>query len=207
MPRAPKQLNKQAFLLTGLPASGKSTIATKFADNFGAVILDSDFAKRKLPEYSDSPAGAALVHEESDVIIFGDDSNPSFSPLIQKCYNDGTNIVIPKIGHNYKSLETFAMNLSILGYEVHLTLVSLDRRIATVRAIDRYLRTDRYVPLSLIFDGYSNEPVLSYYRLKNNTYSNSDVFKSFGKISTDVEMGQKPRVIFTDKENPATLFV
>ncbi len=53
----------KAYFVTGLPASGKSTLVTKIADHLGSVILDSDFAKRKLPEFDNTFAGANLVHE------------------------------------------------------------------------------------------------------------------------------------------------
>ena len=62
---------QQAYLVSGAPASGKSGIATRLADETGAYILDSDYAKRKFPEYSETDDGASLVHEEADDIIFG----------------------------------------------------------------------------------------------------------------------------------------
>ncbi|MDR6567395.1 hypothetical protein [Chitinophaga ginsengisegetis] len=41
--------NRKAFILIGLPASGKSSIACRMADNFGAIILDADIPKGQLP--------------------------------------------------------------------------------------------------------------------------------------------------------------
>src|SRR5690606_3790793 len=46
LPRSHVMANKQVFLITGLPASGKSGIANTIADDYGAVIIDSDYAKR-----------------------------------------------------------------------------------------------------------------------------------------------------------------
>ena len=66
---------KQAFVLIGLPASGKSSIAVDIADKYGALLLDSDLAKRKLPEYKVYPWGASLVNAESSLIVFGDKVN------------------------------------------------------------------------------------------------------------------------------------
>lgn len=51
LPRTDLKQEKQAFYIIGLPASGKSGIAALLSDNYGAIILDSDFAKRKFPEY------------------------------------------------------------------------------------------------------------------------------------------------------------
>ena len=65
----PKSVIKdsQAIIVTGLPASGKSTISNKIADKFGAYIIDSDYAKLKLPEYD--IFGANTVHKESTAIV------------------------------------------------------------------------------------------------------------------------------------------
>lgn len=38
---------RNAYLITGLPASGKSTLVNRIADDLGAMIVDSDYAKRK----------------------------------------------------------------------------------------------------------------------------------------------------------------
>jgi hypothetical protein len=78
--------SKDACVLIGLPASGKSTIARRFATEYGAIILDSDFAKRKLPEFPNYPWGASIVHEESAKIIFGEEED-GFASLFAKASN------------------------------------------------------------------------------------------------------------------------
>lgn len=209
LPESGVQAGGKAFIIIGLPASGKSSIANKISDHFKAVILDCDFAKRKLPEYEGNPAGASIVHEESDAIVFGNElfaSNSKFKPVFEYCFENKLNIVVPKIGHNYEKIDDLTIGLSKLGYEVHLTLVSLDKRKATIRAVNRFKKQGRYVPLSLIFDGYGNDPALTYYRLKNKTFRTASIFKSFGKISTDVIKDNDPIIIETDKDNPACLF-
>lgn len=194
----------QAVIVIGLPASGKSSVSNKISEEFGAIILDSDFAKRKFPEFYNYEFGASLVHEESDAIVFAcNQSNKpnDFETLFEKSVKNRTNIVIPKIGHNAKSIKTFAELLkNHFQYDVHLILINLDRKDATLRAVERYRSSKRYVPLGLIFDGYSNDPILTYYILKCKEKS---LFSSFGEISTHV----KPSVC-TDLENnsPAALF-
>jgi hypothetical protein len=84
-----------------------------------------------------------------------------------------------------------------------LVLVSLDWQKSTIRAVKRFKKTGRYVPLGLIFDGYSNEPILSYYRIKNNY---SHLFESIGKISTDVEEGKPPVYIESTYNSPVGIF-
>lgn len=192
------QCNSEAYVIIGLPASGKSGISDKIADLTGSIVLDSDYAKRKLPEFYDYKCGASLVHLESDALIFPQEisNKPSnFTPLFVKCTDQKNNICIPKIGHNHQSILSFCKILKeTFKYKVHLILVALDRRKATIRAIKRYIDTGRYVPIGLIFDGYANDPILTYYRLKNiNAQSNT--FETFCAISTDVKMGESPVIV------------
>jgi Zeta toxin len=205
-PNSPLQYNKQAFVITGPPASGKSGISEKIAENFGAIILDSDYAKRKLPEY-DSVVGAARTHSESGMMILGstylNDFQRKFATLLDLCSNDGINIVIPKIGDSAESLVVLCNKLKIFGYEVHLTLLELDRKKATQRAVKRFHTSNRYVPLSLIYDVYGNEPTLAYYRIKNN---HPHDFASLGMLSNDVGIDESPFFIEGNSLNPASLF-
>jgi hypothetical protein len=209
LPKSEIQQNKQAFIITGLPASGKSSISNIFSEEYGAVILDSDYAKRKLPEFEEF--GASIVHDESDALILGSNNMlekpKDFRTLLELCSQSGSNIVLPKIGHDSGKMSDLAKTLrNIYGYSVHLTLVSLDRKIAVSRAIHRFHETKRYVPIGLIFDDYSNEPTNTYHKLKNEN-KNSRLFESFGIINTDVEKGAFPQVIEYDNNNPAHLFV
>lgn len=183
---------KQAFIVIGPPASGKSGIAETIADDYGAVIADPDYAKRKLPEYEDEeiPFGSPLVHLESSAIIYGFDkaSSPShIKPLIEICLDKSHNLVIPTIGSNYAKILSLAKSLKQKrNYDVHLILTALSKKKATIRAVIRFFETRRYVPLSLIFDVWGNEPWLTYFYLK---CKHKDVFKSFGAVSTDVAKG------------------
>ena len=70
-----------------------------------------------------------------------------------------------KIGSNYESILTLIELLKANTYKVHLTLIELDRIIATKRALHRFKTTKRYVPLSLIFDTYNNSPSVAFYKL------------------------------------------
>ncbi len=189
LPKGPVKSKKQAFILIGLPASGKSTIASEISKRYGAIILDSDYAKRKLPEYNNHTYGASLVHEESSQITFGFSANPrKLKSLYEHCVEKGHNIIIPRIGQTPKSIIDLAKVLGETnGYKVHLILISLSKRDATVRAAVRYFNSKRYVPLGLIFDGYGNDPSLCYYYLRSKR---SALFASFGAISTSTNPAQ-----------------
>lgn len=185
-PNNPISGNGIAFYLIGPPASGKSTIAAKIAEFYGCYILDSDFAKRKLPEYGYQIGAASLVHEESNAIIFGENG------LMDRCLGKNLGLVIPKIGHDIGSIIVFCEGLKKAGYKVYLISVDLDRQKATQRAYNRYVKTHRYVPLSLIFDGYGNQPSLNYFKLKQQW---SKLFDGFAQISTDVHIDEPVLVI------------
>jgi len=193
---------KDACILIGLPASGKSTIARRFAVEYGAIILDSDFAKRKLPEFPNYPWGASIVHEESTNIIFGEDED-GFESLFSRAIEEELNLIIPKIGAAPEDIVEFAELLNNLKYKVHLTLVYLPKEKATLRALKRFKDTDRYVPLSLIFDVYSENPALTYFLLRDKR---TKLFSSFGVINTDVPIGIDPFCTDILGENPAGLY-
>ncbi len=188
-PRAEKKI----YYIIGLPASGKSGISNTIADLTGSYILDSDMAKRKLPEYYNKKGGATLVHNESDHIVFSyQDEESNKLNLYYFCVNNGYNIVVPKIGYNIDAILKFIEPLKERGYSAYLVLVDLERLKATQRAYNRFKQTSRYVPLSVIYDGYGNDPILNYYRIKQRHF---DSFKGYLQISTDVDLGQNPTII------------
>ena len=190
---------RQAFILIGPPASGKSGISNFLADKYGAHIIDSDYAKRKFPEFGEE-YGASLVHEESILVTFGSE-NQEFQEernVLGHCVAYGYNMVIPKIGANGKSIRELRELLIKLGYTVHLTLIKLDRLAATKRVTERFRQTKRYVPLSLVFDGYGNDPIVTYFELRNDKE-----WASTGSVSTE---GPKPIAIEFAGKNPAAFY-
>lgn len=185
---------KKAYYIIGPPASGKSGVANKIADLYGAYILDSDYAKRKLPEYKNQIGSASLVHEESDSLIFyNKDKN-----LLEHCIKNGYNMIIPKIGHNVKKIIEFCEALKKVGYQAFLISIDLDRQKATQRAYYRYIETKRYVPLALIFDSYGNQPTINYFKIKQQNLK-TNIFSGFAQISTDVLKGKN--AILKEEEN------
>ena len=193
-PRTTVQSDNKAFIVIGPPASGKSRVASSIADSSGSYILDSDYAKRKLPEYNIKIGSASLIHEESSKLIFNYES----SDLLTYCISNKYNMVIPKIGNSKNVLIKFCEELLSVGYTIYLICIDLDRKPATKRAFHRYKNTRRYVPLSLIFDGFGNDPVLNYFRIIHSK-SDSKIFSGYAQISTDVPLGSK--FILVDVEN------
>lgn len=205
-PRESVMCERQAFLITGLPASGKSCISNSISDSHHAYVLDSDYAKRKIPEYR-ANFGATITHEESSLIVNGADEQKfqfdGEDSLLSRCIKEGYNIVLPRIGYNRNKVLGIAMQLYECGYSVHFVLVRLSREKATQRAYARYKSSHRYVPLPLIFDGYANDPTIVYYDLKRENGGNK-VFSSFSMISTDVPKNAMPKLLDSEGETPIT---
>lgn len=196
-PRGEPRREAKAFIVIGLPASGKSTLVNKTADELGAFILDADYAKRKLPEYDGSFAGANLVHEESSRIVFGE--SPS---LLDLCRTKNYNVVIPKVGNHFWSIEKLRDGLASQGYRVHLCCTVAHRQSAALRAMKRFLITNRYVPLGLIFDGYANDPIMNYYRFRIEEQMRPGKWASLGAYYTEEE---EFRCDLSSEENPIFL--
>jgi len=203
LPQTPLKNDKQAFYIIGLPASGKSIVANNLSDKYGAIILDADYAKRKFPEYNHD-YGASVVHEESSVVIYGGKGKYKDEPsVLSYAVENNYNIIIPKIGDNKQKILNLTQALNDQGYSIHLILVRLDREKATIRALLRFIKTKRYVPLSMIFDTFSNEPTITFFDLKNNVNGCANkLFKSFTMISTDVPYGNPYQILLKDEDSP-----
>lgn len=178
--------DREAFIIIGLPASGKSGIASKVSDYYRAVLIDSDFAKRKIPEFC-KKNGAALVHKESKVIK---------DEIMHAAIYMGLNFVLPIIGSDYNEVLNTINNLRRHKYKVSLILVELDRVKATRRAFSRFIQTQRYIPLSKILDEYSNSPSLVFYKILVNKPDLPMVL-----IDTDVPFGNTPKITVKHKFN------
>ena len=157
LPKTPVQSNKKIFFIIGSPASGKSTIANIISDKFGALILDSDYIKRALPEYKGKINGATLVHEESKQLLI---------KIRNMAIGLGFNIVHPIVGDDYNAFESLAnLFAEKEGYDVYIVLTELNRIKATLRALKRFCDTERYVPLNQILDDYAHDSIITFYKM------------------------------------------
>ncbi|EGQ8471138.1 hypothetical protein D6L40_06330 [Vibrio alginolyticus] len=188
-PRHRLKAESRAIILLGLPASGKSTVAQTMSDVRGAYIVDSDLAKKKLPEIA-FPNGAAWVHEESsDIAISG------LNSLQNYCIAYGYNMVIPKIGAKADSIEKLYQLLVENEYRVSLGLVWLAPEKALVRAIKRYQSSKRYIPIFKITREYKEYPKEVFDSLKKKLD-----WESVLHLSSDVEKGEPYEIIEIDND-------
>lgn len=176
--------DRKAFIIIGLPASGKSGIAAKISDYFNALLIDSDFAKRKFPEYCKTNV-ATLVHKESKFIN---------NEILNAAISLGLNLVLPVIGNDLEGVKAQIESLKTHRYKVTLILVELNRIKATQRAFIRFIKSKRYVPLSKVLDEYANDPSIVFYKLLRQ---NRNIPAAL--IDTDVPMENKPNIVLQQK--------
>ena len=186
----PADQGQQMYIVLGPPASGKSTIAEPLALSTRSRIVDSDIAKRELPEFQNGIGGPA-VHEESDLIM---------GSVLQRSTTNGDNMVIPLIGRDSKKIEKMIDKAKRWGYESHIIFVDLPIEEAASRAAYRFMNPEedgvkRWVDPNYVLsigEGWfkypKDSPSRTYEALKNKV-------KSYAKYSNDVPRGSEPKVI------------
>jgi predicted ABC-type ATPase len=143
---APCKVQNQpiAILTGGAPGSGKSTFIKKFAswmdDGTKVVKIDADAIRAKLPEYKGW--NAFNTHAETKDIVnrlLEDVGNPCEHDIIY----DGT----MNKADNYRPL---IEKLRGLGYKIFIIYIEVPKKVSIERAMGRYQRSGRYVPLEVI---------------------------------------------------------
>lgn len=174
-----KKKEGKVWLIVGVPASGKSTIANPIQEKNGAMLIDADEAKEKLPEFAGGLLAGA-VHEESSNIV---------SDVLKHAMEQKDNIVMPVVGKTYESLKHKIDRFKKAGYEVHLEYVDLPVEKATQRVKSRFVETGRLVsPKYLASVGL--KPKENYDKLKV-----TEEVDSYEAWNNDVERGAAPLLI------------
>lgn len=200
LPQTEVKSEKNFYFLIGLPASGKSTLSEKIADLTGSVVIDADIIKRKFPEFSNNSEAAFLTHRESQYLARPSTDLPFCKyNLMSQCLHLGYNIIYNAIGSNYEELKELIESIKEYDYKVNLILVELDRAKATLRCYERYKKNHRYLPLSMVFDKYANNPTISYFKCVENK-----IIDSYAHISSDVKIG-KPYLLINSNMNSLDL--
>lgn len=161
-----------ACVVLGAPASGKSSVSATIADETASVIIDADYAKRKLPEYENG-LGADLVHVESAELVEG--LGGLFEEVVEREYN----LVHVLVGRDQKKVRQHIDDLTSLGYKVTLVGTVIEPRIAARRALERFDKDGRYVPLDYVYFDVGTKPAETLEALKG-----SPDLTFFGSIDT-----------------------
>lgn len=181
-----KKQERQAYIIVGLPASGKSSMANPLEAETGSLIIDSDMAKERLPEFIESNGQRAdQVHTESQLIS---------EEVLKIAIENGDNMILPIVGKSEKSIMSKYDRLKDAGYDVHLRLVDLPIEKTIERAVNRYRETGRLVPIEYITNEVGYRPVQNYVIMEKK-----GIFASYEAISTDVKYGEKPQPITTEE--------
>lgn len=178
---------KRLDIVIGPPAAGKSTaLVNPISAYYKSLIIDSDMAKERLPEFAGG-IGANRVHLESKDI--------SLKTTLDAMEN-GINIVIPIVGKSLKSIEELRKLGVVYEYECHLHLNELSIEKALIRCMERFRNTGRYIAPEYIL-GVGTKPKENFEILKE-----SGKYKSYSRWSNDVEYGEKPILLesYPDKE-------
>ena len=127
--------DRRAAIVLGPPAAGKSTLANPIARKMNAAIIDSDEAKKMLPEY-EGGIGANAVHEESSDLA---------ERVLNLALEFGDNVVIPKVGGSPGSIERLITKLKEKGYSVDLVDMSVTYSNARSRMYMRFVKEGRLI--------------------------------------------------------------
>ena len=172
---------KRLDIVIGLPASGKSSaLVEPISEMYHSRIIDSDEAKKLLPEYNDG-WGAGIVHKESQLI-----ADRQFKAAVR----NGENITYPRVGGDCDELTDIIAAVKKQGYSVYIHFNELDRNKALGRMINRFLETGRYIKPELVTK-YGNGISATYETLKNR----SELVDGFSKWNNDVPLGCRPQLI------------
>lgn len=171
---APLRKESKATIVVGLPAAGKSSrIVNPLSDEQGAFILDSDEMKKLIPEYAETNGGAAnAVHKESKGLMkeaFAEFTNGNMT---------GTNIAIPIIGGNVKSIEEYVKPLINAGYDVEIAYKSATAKESANRVIKRAIQTGRFIPTSVVQNYDDNNVRNAYEEILAADYDGKKVKRS-----------------------------
>lgn len=137
-------------ILTGGPSgAGKSTFLKKYAPYLlsGNIFhIDADEIRAKIPEYEGW--NATNTHLETKDIV-----NELLDHIGGKCKYD---LVYDGTMNTSKNYFTLLNRIKSLGYETFIVYIRVPKEVSIERALARYQKTGRYVPLGVIDEIYEN---------------------------------------------------
>ncbi len=173
--------DKTAVIVLGPPASGKSSISNPIARKYDATIIDSDEAKKLLPEYAGG-VGANAVHTESKAII---------NQMEQLAIDEGDNLVIPTVGENADKIRGKVERYRNAGYNVQVVDVQVPAEEAAIRMFRRFYKTGRMIPTDYL-NKVGNKPSATYDILRKE-----GIADGYTRIDNTVAIDQ-PRPVLED---------
>ena len=170
--------DRRADIIIGLPASGKSSaLVDPISSKYKSMLIDSDEAKKLIPEFDDG-FGAGLVHAESKDIV---------GRVYDDVTDEGKNVVIPIVGSSYAKLKDEYINdLHQKGYKVYVHMADINPNVAAGRNLRRFAETGRFVDLAATSFKYGNKPREVFERIKKE-----GIADGYSRIDTTVFPGKQ----------------
>lgn len=177
---------KRLDLIIGVPAAGKSSaLAEPISEMYGSRMIDSDEAKKRIPEYRDG-YGASLVHKESQKI-----TEKHFEMSLSK----GENLVYQRVGSDYNAMEKIISQAKGYGYSVYVHYNELEKNKALGRMLERYLTTGRFLQPEL-YEKYGKSISDTFDKLTTaKSKDGKPLIDGHSKWDNDVPFGTPPRLV------------
>lgn len=125
--------NREAFFLIGSPGAGKSTIGIPLALKNGALRIDGDDIRGKIPEYKTTQCHELVSQERRQL----------HKRLIDKAAKNGDNMVLSWVPDSVSGMEEKIKALKAQDYKVHLIFVNATPETALARILRRFRDTGR----------------------------------------------------------------
>lgn len=173
-------------IVIGLPAAGKSSvIVDSLSQEYGSKVIDSDDAKKEIPEFRDG-IGANIVHVESADIN---------NTVLQKARDTGQNVILPIIGSNPASVkETYIDKMKEHGYKVYVHYVEVQPETARMRMLGRFITDGRFVDYKNL-ERYTNEDGSSKCDGSFEVLKEDPNVDGYTHWDNDVEEGEPARLV------------
>ncbi len=154
------RFDKQAYILIGNIASGKSTYAKQIEDSTHSIIIDPD--RYKMGENTENgyfEGLTSLYKEPTDRERMQDPCSIANKMTLDLVSNCGMNLIMPKAATSLEKLERQLDILTRRNYDIHLILVETPLTDCADRNYYRYLVKEyskkgnehgRFVPVSVI---------------------------------------------------------
>lgn len=177
---------KRLDLIIGVPAAGKSSaLAEPISEMYSSRMIDSDEAKKRIPEYHDG-YGASLVHKESQKI-----TEKHFEIALSK----GENLVYQRVGRSYNEMELIISRARKYGYSVYVHYNELEKNKALGRMLERYLTTGRFLQPEL-YEKYGKSISDTFDKLTTaKSKDGKPLIDGYSKWDNDVPFGTHPRLV------------
>lgn len=172
---------KQAFILIGMRACGKSTVSAALAAEHGALNIDGDDIRDRIPEFDMYKLGRPIRKEKGEIR----------DRLLDRATENGDNILLNYAGTVEKDVAEMQA-LKAKGYTLHLVHLTLPFDKVMQRSLHRLDATGGRMadPKDAIEQG--DAPAAMYEK-----YKHDPLFATYTEYSTDVPMGAPARLLET----------